>query len=147
MFTQIAIGTATMIATVLLSALFAYVAVTALIRCGPWLVRRPHEPKFLAALVAVMIWTITAITLSVWTWALLFWALGAFDTLEACLYFAFASFTTLGFGDLLLPQEFRLLSGLAATNGLLLFGLFTAFLVEIMRRIRTEQLRGKPDRE
>lgn len=147
MITQLAIGTATMVATVLASALFAYCAITVLVRAGRWVVREPHPPKFLAIMVAVLIGTMATITLCVWIWALLFHVLGALPDLETSLYFAFASFTTLGFGDVLLPLEYRLLSGMAATNGLLLFGLFTAFLVEIMRRIRNEQMRGRPDPE
>ena len=136
-----------MVATVLVSALFAYCAIMLLVRAGHWIVHEPHPPKFLVIMVLVLIGTMTTITLCVWIWALLFHALGALPDLETSLYFAFASFTTLGFGDVLLPLEYRLLSGMAATNGLLLFGLFTAFLVEVMRRIRNEQMRGRPDPE
>ncbi|MEM9736953.1 MAG: ion channel, partial [Pseudomonadota bacterium] len=51
------------------------------------------------------------------------------------LYFSVVAFTTLGFGDVLLPQEWRLLAGLSAANGLLIFGVSTAFLVEVFRRV------------
>ncbi len=147
MLAQLAIGTTTMVATVLASALFAYAALEVLVRSGPWIVRHPHSPKFLVIMIGILIGTMTTITACVWIWALTFHWLHAFADLETSLYFAFASFTTLGFGDVLLPHEYRLLSGMAATNGLLLFGLFTAFLVEIMRRIRDEQRRGRPDPE
>jgi len=50
------------------------------------------------------------------------------------------SYTTLGFGDVLLPQEWRLLSGMAAVNGLLNIGLVTAFLVEGLRQVRLSQI-------
>lgn len=147
MLMQLSIGTVAMVATVLTSALFAYAAITLLVRVGPWLVRRPHSPKFLIVMVVTLIGTLAAITVCVWIWALTFYWLASFADLETSLYFAFASFTTLGFGDVLLPMEHRLLSGMSATNGLLLFGLHTAFLVEIMRRIRNEQLRGRADPE
>jgi hypothetical protein len=45
------------------------------------------------------------------------------------------SFTTLGFGDVTLPHDWRLLSGIIAANGLILFGLNTAFLIEILNRL------------
>jgi len=78
-------------------------------------------------------------TVSVFVWAFaLFW-LDIFITLEASVYFALVAFTTLGFGDILLPQEWRLLGGMAAANGLLMFGLLTAILVEILRDTRARQ--------
>ena len=147
MLMQLIIGTATMIATVLTSAIFAYVAMECIFRTSPWIVRRPHNLRFLFVMVGVLIGTIAAITACVWVWAATFYWLEALPDLETSLYFAFASFTTLGFGDVLLPIEFRLLSGMAATNGLLLFGIYTAFLVEIMRRVREAQRRGVPDRD
>ena len=48
--------------------------------------------------------------------------------------------------DILLPVEWRNLSGLAAANGLVTFGLYTAFMVEMIRQIRREQVSGLPER-
>ncbi len=75
-----------------------------------------------------------------WIWAGGFYVIGAFSTLEESLYFAMASFTTLGFGDILLPHEWRLLSGFAAANGLMLFGLNAALLMDVMMRMRRSRL-------
>jgi hypothetical protein len=55
-----------------------------------------------------------------------------FDRLEPALYFSIVSFTTLGYGDIILGEDWRLLAGMTATNGLIMIGLFTAFLVEIL---------------
>jgi len=60
--------------------------------------------------------------------------LGCFSSLEESLYFSMVSFTALGFGDLTLPQEWRILSGMIAANGLVLFGLNTAFLIEVLHQ-------------
>lgn len=79
------------------------------------------------------------ITASVWIWALAFLWLDLFPTLEEAVYFSLVAFTTLGFGDVLLPRDWRLLSGMAAANGLLNFGLLTAMLVETMRTLRRGQ--------
>ncbi len=49
------------------------------------------------------------------------------------------SFTTLGFGDIILPVEWRILGGMTALNGLLNIGVFAALMVEVLRRVRTEQ--------
>ena len=93
----------------------------------------------MAILSLALFWTLVMMTVSVWIWAMsLFW-LGIFTTLESSVYFALVAFTTLGFGDILLPQEWRLLGGMAAANGLLMFGLLTAILVEILRDTRARQ--------
>ncbi|MCB2113606.1 MAG: ion channel [Parvularculaceae bacterium] len=69
-------------------------------------------------------------------WAIVFVKIGAFAALEPSLYFSASAYTTLGFGDVLLPDEWRLLGGAIAANGFLLFGLSAAFLFEIAARLR-----------
>jgi len=69
-------------------------------------------------------------------WAFMFLNIGAFGAIEEALYFSASAYTTLGFGDVLLPQEWRLLGGAIAADGFLLFGLSAAFLFEIAARLR-----------
>lgn len=78
----------------------------------------------------------TAHVLEIWGWAELFVRIGAFSDVEEALYFSFSAYTTLGFGDVLLPDEWRLLAGGIAANGLLLFGMSAAFLLETAARLR-----------
>jgi hypothetical protein len=77
------------------------------------------------------LWILLVLTCSVWAWAALYMVLGLFDSFEPALYFSIVSFTTVGYGDVVLEPGLRLLAGMTATHGLLTFGLFTAFLVEI----------------
>ena len=77
------------------------------------------------------LWIMVVLTTSVWSWAVLYMVLGLFDSLEPALYFSVVSFTTVGYGDVVLEPGWRLLAGMTATHGLLTFGLFTAFLVEV----------------
>ena len=86
-----------------------------------------------------LVWTLGMMTIAVWLWAISLYFLNIFVTFEASVYFSLVAFTTLGFGDILLPQEWRLLGGLAAANGLLMFGLLTAILVETLRNMRQRQ--------
>lgn len=147
MILQLSIGTLIMVTTLVIAAIFVLVALRALVRFGPWVVREPHAGKFMIVMLVMVLWIQLAMTIAVWVWALTFLVLGIFDGLEPSVYFAIVSFTTLGFGDVLLPKEWRLLSGLAASNGLIYFGFFTAVLVEVMRRVRQEQIEGRPSRE
>ena len=87
-------------------------------------------------LVLMSLWLMLAHMIEIWMWAETFLVIGAFETMNDALYFAFVSYTTLGFGDVLLPQEWQLLAGAAAADGLLLFGLSAAFLVEISVKLR-----------
>ncbi|MEZ5922165.1 MAG: ion channel [Parvularculaceae bacterium] len=72
----------------------------------------------------------------IWAWAQLFLKLNAFGDFETAFYFSSAAYTTLGFGDVLLPPEWRQLAGTIAADGLLLFGMSAAFLLETAARLR-----------
>lgn len=72
----------------------------------------------------------------IWSYSLLYLALGEFSTLESALYFATSTFTTLGYGDVLLSQQWRLVGAIEGFNGFLLIGWSTAFLVTVIGRLR-----------
>jgi uncharacterized membrane protein YedE/YeeE len=63
---------------------------------------------------------------------------GVFHDFETSIYFALVSFTTLGFGDIVLEKQWRILSGLMGANGLVIFGLTTAVLVDFLSRFRRD---------
>ncbi|GGL56947.1 potassium channel family protein [Wenxinia marina] len=141
MILQLALGTVMMTLTLLAIGVGFWAIELWLARSRDWLVRPPHRPRLLAALGVLGAWVIAEMTVAVWAWALLFLALGLFDHVEPAVYFALVVFTTLGFGDIILGHdEWRLLSGLAAANGLLSFGVMTALLVEGVRGIRVDQM-------
>jgi hypothetical protein len=140
MVTQIAAGTGLLTLNIIVSALAAFWLEMAFRRMHPWLIRPPQRPKLLLLLIGVGLWVLAVITAGVWIWALAYLALGTFGDLETAVYFSLVSFTTLGFGDVILPAEWRLLSGMEAANGFLSFGLLTALLVEALRQVRLSQL-------
>ena len=72
--------------------------------------------------------------LEIWLWAVLYYFLEEIPTFEAALYFSTSSFTTVGFGDITLSEEWRLLSSLESVNGMILFGWSTAFIFAYVRR-------------
>ncbi len=143
MLIQLMLGSAIIIATCVVAALSWWVLEVSLDRALNWVIRPPHGPKLTLVLSAAMLWTLLMMTVSVWIWAIALWSLQIFVTLEASVYFSLVAFTTLGFGDILLPVNWRLLGGLAAANGLLVFGLLTAMLVETLRQTRIHQRRGR----
>ena len=84
----------------------------------------------------VMLLVLFTMTVVVWVWAFVLMSTGAVPGLEPAVYFALVCFTTLGFGDITLPTEWRLLSALIGANGFLMFGWSTAFMVELISKSR-----------
>ncbi|MDA7949666.1 MAG: potassium channel family protein [Hyphomicrobiaceae bacterium] len=72
-------------------------------------------------------------TVEIWLWAALYMLLGEFSDLERALYFSTVTFTTLGYGDITLSPRWQMLSGLEAANGIILFGVSTAFIFAVLR--------------
>ena len=143
MFIQIAIGTVLMLLTILVSGLAYWALEILLNRSHPWLIREQHRPKLALVLSITVVWVLGMVTAGVWIWALALRALDIFVTMEASVYFSLVAYTTLGFGDILLPHQWRLLGGMAAANGLLSMGLLTAMLVEVLRHVRIGQMEMK----
>ncbi|PJE29012.1 Ion channel [Pseudooceanicola antarcticus] len=140
LFHQIWIGSVLVVLSVLVSAVIFLAMEAAMARFHRWLVRPPHRPKLALVLVSTVLGALGMITTSVWIWALAYLHLGVFGGIEEALYFSLESFTTLGFGDLLPPLQWRILSGMTAVNGFLNIGMISAIVLEAVRWVRRAQL-------
>jgi len=63
--------------------------------------------------------------LQVAVWAFLFVELGEFANYATAFYHSMVNFTSLGYGDLVMSEEWRLLGAMEAAGGLLMFGIST----------------------
>lgn len=140
LFSQIAIGTGVVLCSVLMSGVIFFALEILLARAHLWLIRRPHLPKLILVLIISVLAALGMITVSVWVWAIAYFELGIFITFEASLYFSLVSFTTLGFGDIILPPDWRILGGMTAANGFLNIGMMSAVVLETLRVVRKNQL-------
>lgn len=61
-------------------------------------------------------------------WAALFVLLGEFEEVATALYYSAVNFATLGYGDIVMTERWRLLGPLEAANGILMFGVSTAVM-------------------
>jgi len=77
--------------------------------------------------------------LQILIWALLYWSMGAFETLEIAAYFSGVTFTTLGYGDFTLPPRLRLVGVLQAANGVMMFGITTAAFVAAVQHTMAQR--------
>jgi hypothetical protein len=64
-----------------------------LVRSGRWIARPPHRPKLIVVLCVTVFWSFPTVIAGVWIWALAFFGLGIFATLEASVYFSLVVFT------------------------------------------------------
>jgi hypothetical protein len=62
--------------------------------------------------------------------------LGVFRTLEQSLYFSTVTYSSLGYGDLVLPPEWRLLGSIECPVGIVLLGISTAFILSVLTRFK-----------
>ena len=68
-------------------------------------------------------------------WAIVYWALGAVQNGKSAMLYSLNAITTYGHSDLYLEAHWRLMGALEALNGMLLFGLTTAFLYGVLQRV------------
>jgi voltage-gated potassium channel Kch len=65
-------------------------------------------------------------------WALFYYSRSLFSDFETSLYFSLVSFASIGYGDVLLPEKWRLLGAIEGISGVLLCGVSTAFIFAIV---------------
>lgn len=105
----------------------------------PWFQRPPLPFKSLVVILMVALATMAMMTFGVWLWAIIFERMAVFKSLEEAVYYSLVAYKTLGLGDVTLPKEQRLLGGMTAANGFLMFGLMTAMLTDTLRHVRRVQ--------
>ena len=91
----------------------------------------------LSAAISVLVLSHSA---QVWLWAISFIAFGAFNDPGTAVYFTLVTYTTLGYGDIVLAENIRLYGVLASVTGLMGFALSTAFLVAVFGKLLPNHL-------
>ncbi len=89
----------------------------------------------MVAMVMLVLGLFVVHTAEVWLWSVTYWATGALPNFNAALYFSAITFSTVGYGDIVVADQWRLLAALEGINGFLLIGWSTAFLVAASTRI------------
>lgn len=75
-------------------------------------------------------------TVEIWLYALLFVWVGASQDFEQALYFSTVTYATIGYGDLLMPKDWRILGAIEGTTGIIMLGWSTAFLVSLLAQLK-----------
>jgi hypothetical protein len=72
-------------------------------------------------------------------WAAFYVWKDAMADLSSALYFSAVTYTTTGYGDLVLPPDWRLVGGVEALTGILMCGWSTGFFIAIVSRLYQSQ--------
>ena len=78
--------------------------------------------------------------LEITVWAFFYFWKGAITDLQDAFYFSAVTYTTTGYGDLLLPDEWRLVGGIEALTGILMCGWSTGFFFAVVSRLYGREL-------
>ena len=76
-------------------------------------------------------------------WALFFWWQNCLPDARSSFYFSGVTYATIGYGDLVLPKEWRLFGPVEGLTGILMCGLSTAFLFVIVNKRILQRMGGK----
>ena len=103
------------------------------------MLRRTHGAHPQLRLVLVMIAAVTVLMVAhlieIGTWALVYTLLEVTPERTDAFYFAFVNYTTLGYGDILPVERWRVLGPVTAMNGVLLFGWSTAVIFHVLSMV------------
>jgi hypothetical protein len=146
-FTTLAIGTAVIGATVAIHSLGMVWLILTLRRLGPDLRLRYPQAWSTLIMVATVLLLFALHGIEIWLWAGVYRVLTDLPDLESALYFSTVTYTTLGYGDVVLAPPWRMLASLEAANGILLFGWTTAFLFALVRRVWQQAGHIRDDKE
>ncbi len=81
------------------------------------------------------------------TWAVLFLWLNEFSDAQTALYHSLVNFTSLGYGDIVMSDDHRLLGAMEAANGVLMFGLSAGSVLSVMNRMFARQVQDRTGRK
>jgi hypothetical protein len=141
MLRQMLVGAAVSTCTIVIHALITTLVVRVSRTVGsnnvwhPWLI-------LIFVMMAVVSILMLAHTCEVAVWSVAYATVNAAPVGADLVYFAFVNYTTLGYGDVIPVEPWRLLGPITAMNGILLFGWSTAVIFEVLRRalLRTDML-------
>lgn len=103
------------------------------------------DPHLFLAILTTAITLLFLHILETLLWAVLYMHLpgqSGLQNLHEALYFSMITFTTLGYGDVTLTEQWQVLSGLEAMIGIIMFGMTTAMLYTVVQKCWTIRHKG-----
>ena len=127
---------------------------TSMVIFAEWLIDRRHlvaqrtdSSRNALRLISVFAFIIALHVTGTVIWAIFYYKQGLFQDFESSLYFSLSSYTTIGYGDVVLPGGWRLLGSIEGLSGVLLCGLSTAFIFAIVNSLLQMRTRKQSNDE
>lgn len=132
--------------TVLIHGFGTYYAITRLSRAWQRNKRLQESMIFPVFIVLQMVGLLLMLhLLEAGVWASVYFMLGTLPDFETAVYFSLTSYTTLGYGDVLLPVPWRLFGPFEGAVGILMFGWSTGIMVATISTTYGDRLRPRSD--
>jgi hypothetical protein len=87
-----------------------------------------------ALVIGLACWLVLIHVVEISLWGLVYYGVGCMPDAESALYFSGVTYTTLGYGDQLLPRPWRIFAPLEALTGILMCGLSTGLFFALVNR-------------
>jgi hypothetical protein len=103
-----------------------------------WFRKTPPVEQFWAwigVFIRIAAWVVLVHLIEIALFALLYFWRDAMPDLPSAFYFSGVTYTTTGYGDLVLPSEWRLVGGVEALTGILMCGWSTGFFFAVVGRM------------
>ena len=89
--------------------------------------------------IRLAVWIVLLHVVEIAVWAMVYLWNGAMPDAASAFYFSAVTYTTTGYGDLVLPPPWRLDGGIEALTGILMCGWSTGFFFAIVNRLYDRQ--------
>lgn len=136
-----------------LVSLCVVIHVVGLVLLGRWLIghRQTADRDFSISRYSVLLTSVFAVIVllhlvETLIWGVFYYLGSHFPDFETSWYFSLGSYTTIGYGDVVLPAWWRMLGGLEGITGVLLCGLSTAFLFAVVNQMFVRRARHRSGR-
>ena len=105
----------------------------------------PAEPWPITWLLIRVTWLLILIHVAeITVWALFYLWRGCLPDAESAFYFSGVTYTTIGYGDLVLPKSWRMLGPVEGLTGILMCGLSAGLFFATVTRIYAPRFEPKP---
>src|SRR6476646_949752 len=142
MVSRLAAGFAVMALCVVVHA----VGITAALpRLRAWVTAAHSFRQTMRLLIIVAVWVLLLHLAEIAVWATLYVWNGAIGDMASALYFSAVTYTTTGYGDIVLPPPWRIDGAMEALTGILMCGWSTGFFFALVDRISRPGVRTASD--
>ncbi len=109
----------------------------ALVRLSPNAKRKRNLPRSVAVVALTALGAATLHGLEAVVWATLYLGIGALTSVQNAMLYSLGAITSYGHAEIFLEDRWKLLGAIEAVNGLILFGLTTAFMFTVIQDVRS----------